>query len=208
MRALIFLTLLVFNSANSYAFEKNSIAVIISNEVVTTFDVRREIFYDRVVGGSDWNRGITEGDIRDFIPTLIEKWLVAQEAVKFSVTEITPDDISMEVGNFKNRFKSSQEFENFMNISQLAPADLERLLARDVQAREFLKIKLPTLEPQPTNEEIESYYWQHAVKYKGKKPSDVRDEIVAELRVSLKDRAYRRWMLDLRTRANLVYVIR
>lgn len=186
VRALIFLSILL-NPIYSFSYSKNQIALIINNEVVTTFDVRREIFFDRVQKEVNWNREISDNEVKEYIPTLVEKWLVAQEGVKFNVTEVTPEDIINEVSKFKAKFKSSSEYESFLNTTQFSALDLERVLTRELQSSEFLKIKLPSLEPQPTN---------------------VRDEITSELKLNLKDRAYRRWILDLRSRANLVYVIR
>lgn len=207
MRVLIFL-LILLNPLHSFSYYKNQIAVIINNEVVTTFDIRREIFFDRVQKGLNWNQEISDNEVKGYISNLVEKWLVAQEGVKFNVTEVTPEDLINEMTKFKAKFKSPSEYESFLNTSQFSALDLERLLTRELQSAEFLKIKLPSLEPQPTNEEIESYYWSHATKYKGKKIADVKDEIVSELKLSLKERAFRRWILDLRARANLVYVIK
>ena len=190
------------------AFQKNSVAVMVNEEVITLFDLRQEVLLSRVYKGEGWDRPVTDAELRGILNDTVEKWLVDQDAVRFSIVEITEKKRFEELESFKKRFPTQSDYFRFLSTGEFSEETLLRLLTREFQRREFMKIKMGSFHMEPTDEEIQSYFWQQAVKYRGKQLSAVRGEIIRELQQLQEQRAMRRWIIDLRARSTISYVLK
>lgn len=80
--------------------------------------------------------------LRATLDWLIDEMLVADEAARLKVDDVTHDAIAAEVRRFAARFPSGAEYRRFLANSEVSEEELSATLARDLRVKSYLESRV------------------------------------------------------------------
>lgn len=131
------------------------VAAVVNGEVITLSDLRWLMYY----------RGLTEPEDSDqrksllesLLQQLIEQKLIAAEALQTPGIQISEEQVEDRVQAYRSRFESEDEFQKYLQETDMAVSELEELIRRQLAVVTFVKVRFePFIIILP--DQIQDYY--------------------------------------------------
>jgi len=157
----ISLVLLFFFVSPAQAKLWNQVVATYNKNVVTLWDVRREIQIERIQNGFVELKDIKKDDYRTMVRKMIVESLVYGEAETFRVGLATGAEIEKAYSDFQKKFKGEAAFRGFIRKYQWGEKELKRRLTRGLVVQRFIKEKILSVFVYMTEQEIAAYQKKH-----------------------------------------------
>lgn len=145
----------------AYAVLWNKVLAVYNKNVLTFWDVQREIQVDRIKRGKPFEGAISIDDLKVMTKKMIVESLVVMEAESFNIGKLSQDDFSREIKKFRNKFKSEAHYQAFLKQYHWGEGELEAVLTRTLLAERFIKEKILSAYVYISDEEISAYQSKH-----------------------------------------------
>lgn len=145
------------------------------------------------------------------LDVMIDERLIGQEAARVPTTEITQDEIDKKRSELIRSFKSEAQFRERAGSVGLTPQKIDELIRQRILIERFVDFRFRSFVV-VSEQEIKRYYDETLapkVRAGGQVPPplqtpEVRDGIIANLKVEKVDAEINRWLASARQRADVV----
>ncbi|MBI3016551.1 MAG: hypothetical protein HYY62_00910 [Deltaproteobacteria bacterium] len=161
----IFLILALLSSLRgSYAQAElwNKIIATFDDEVLTYWEIKREIAVERMKQGQTISQPISADQLKEMTKKIIIEKLVYREAHSFGVPSLSQKEKDLLFQKFQSKFSAafavrSFEFKKFMSDDQWSEEELKDVLSREVYVGRFIKEKILSAYIYVTEEEVREF---------------------------------------------------
>lgn len=150
-------------SLNSLLAIEDKVVAIVNNDVITENDVKEyknimHLQLSSMFEGEELKEEMKKVD-EDVVERLVEDKLILQEARKKDI-KVNDTVIEARIQLLKSRFVSDEEYEMYMKMRGLTPADLKRKITEQIQMHDIIDLEVRSkifVHPQ----EVTNYYEEH-----------------------------------------------
>jgi len=140
----------------------NRIVASYDQNIVTLWDVEKEIQVERMKQGVASAEKISKDHYQSMIKKIIVENLVVREAESFKLGELGPREVENEYLKFKKRFPDENRFKAFLKKYLWSEADLKQVLARPLRVERFIRGKITSVYLYIAEDEVQDYQRRHA----------------------------------------------
>jgi hypothetical protein len=173
------------------------VVAAVNNDVITGSELNQAVAFNAVMGGRQDDRRLRA----ETLEGLINRRLLLQEASRLRFVEVSSEETDAEVEAIRKRL-GTEQYEAFLGRLNMSGEDLGRMLGERLLVERFIEKKI-SLFARVSREEAESYYRDHAERYKGKRFPEVREEIAALLFRQKVDQQLELYVAELRGKADI-----
>ena len=171
----------------------------VNNEVITWSDLRRAVAFNEALSSTAEDRKVLEAET---LEGLINRKLVLLEARRFTLVEVTEEDINREIEMLKKRFGSAEQFFNLMSALDMDLRSLGQMLGERLLVERFMEKKIG-LFVRVSREEAQHYFDQHSHEFQGERFQIVYPSIVNRLTKEKTEKQIEKYLAELRSRADV-----
>jgi hypothetical protein len=175
------------------------IVAAVNNEVITLSDLRQAVRFNEEMGGGSRDRKDIEAET---LEGLINKRLLLHEARRLSLTEVTEQDVSDEIGKVRMRLGSDKAFQDFLQRMEMTLEQLGRMLGERLLVERFVEKKV-SLFVRVGRNEARNYFDSHPEEFKGKRFLEASKTIIALLSEEKTGQQITHYLADLRNKADI-----
>jgi hypothetical protein len=175
------------------------IVAAVNNEVITLSDLRQAVRFNEEMGGGSRDRKDIEAET---LEGLINKRLLLHEARRLSLTEVTEQDVSDEIGKVRTRLGSDKAFQDFLQRMEMTLEQLGRMLGERLLVERFVEKKV-SLFVRVGRNEARNYFDGHPEEFKGKRFLEASKTIIALLSEEKTGQQITHYLADLRNKADI-----
>src|SRR3989344_4489320 len=157
MKKYVILACVFLISASGHAELWNEIVAQYNDQVITLWDIQREIQVQRAFSKKDLKAPIEESVVRQAIRTKIIEELVLEEAQSFGLSLLSEAAKNMASENFKKTFLSKQAYETFLKTYAWQEAELQHVILRPLVVEKFIEKKILSAYVHVTRDELAAY---------------------------------------------------
>ena len=178
------------------------ILAVVDGALITQSDAAAAIRLGLVAGPAD--------PLAAVVDRLIERRLLLREVDRYAPPDPQEADVDRAVIEIRDRTGTPAQFEAILLQTGFSLDQLRRHVRDDLRIEAYLQQRFGTV--QPSEEEIQLYYREHAAQFTqggGVRPlGEARDVVKAALVAERRAETIRGWLADLRRRANVNVVLR
>ena len=197
--ALICLLSMIFLPFEAAALLVDRVIASVNNEVITWSDLRRAVAFNEALSSTAQDKKVLEAET---LEGLINRKLVLLEARRFTLVEVTEEDINKEREVLKKHFGSAEKFFNFIVALDMDMRSLGRMLGERLLVERFMEKKIG-LFVRVSREEAQTYFDQHSHEFQGKRFQMVYPSIVNRLTNEKAEKQIEKYLAELRSRADV-----
>ena len=198
MKKYVILICVFLISAVGHAELWNEIVAHYNDQVITLWDIQREIQVQRVLNKKELKTPMEESVIRQAIRTKIIEELVFEEAQSFGLGLLSETAQEKAFQNFKKSFVSQDNYTAFLKTYAWKEAELKHVISRPLVVEKFIEKKILSAYVHVTRDELSVYLEKHPTQSKGEAEKVIKKEKVQK---NLKD-----WIRNVK-RKNTIKVI-
>lgn len=178
------------------------ILAVVDGALITQSDAAAAIRLGLVAGPAD--------PLAAVVDRLIERRLLLREVDRYAPPDPQEADVDRAVIEIRGRTGTPAQFEAILLHTGFSLDQLRRHVRDDLRIEAYLQQRFGTV--QPTEEEIQLYYREHAAQFTQggvvRPLGEARDVVKAALVAERRAETIRGWLADLRRRANVNIVLR
>lgn len=150
-----------FSPHPAFAVLWNKVIAVYNKNVLTLWEVEREIQIERVKMGRSLLLEMSQNDLKVMAKKMIVELLVIEEAMEFNVAKPNKKEIEIEHRKFRNQFKTIGQYEAFLKEHHLEESELKKILSRAPHVEQFIKQKALSAYVYLKDEDIIAYREAH-----------------------------------------------
>ncbi len=135
----------------------NKVIATFDDEVLTYWQVKREIAVERVKQGQAMSQPVTSDQLKEMTKKIIIEKLVFREVHSFGVASLSQKEKDLLFQQFQNKFGAEFEFKKFMLDDQWSEDELKEILSRSVSVERFIKEKILSAYIYVSDEEVKEF---------------------------------------------------
>jgi hypothetical protein len=178
------------------------ILAVVDGALITQSDAAAAIRLRLVAGPAD--------PLAAVVDRLIERRLLLREVDRYAPPDPQEAEVDRAVIEIRDRTGTPAQFEAILLQTGFSLDQLRRYVRDDLRIEAYLQQRFGTV--QPTEEEIQLYYREHAAQFTQggvvRPLGEARDVVKAALIAERRAETIRGWLADLRRRANVNIVLR
>jgi len=178
------------------------ILAVVDGALITQSDAAAAIRLGLVAGPAD--------PLAAVVDRLIERRLLLREVDRYAPPDPQEADVDRAVIEIRDRTGTPAQFEAILLQTGFSLDQLRRHVRDDLRIEAYLQQRFGTV--QPSEEEIQLYYREHAAQFTQggvvRPLGEARDVVKAALVAERRAETIRGWLADLRRRANVNVVLR
>jgi len=178
------------------------ILAVVDGALITQSDAAAVIRLGLVAGPAD--------PLAAVVDRLIERRLLLREVDRYAPPDPQEADVDRAVIEIRDRTGTPAQFEAILLQTGFSLDQLRRHVRDDLRIEAYLQQRFGTV--QPSEEEIQLYYREHAAQFTQdgvvRPLGEARDVVKAALVAERRAETIRGWLADLRRRANVNVVLR
>ena len=178
------------------------ILAVVDGALITQSDAAAVIRLGLVAGPAD--------PLAAVVDRLIERRLLLREVDRYAPPDPREADVDRAVIEIRDRTGTPAQFEAILLQTGFSLDQLRRHVRDDLRIEAYLQQRFGTV--QPSEEEIQLYYREHAAQFTQggvvRPLGEARDVVKAALVAERRAETIRGWLADLRRRANVNVVLR
>jgi hypothetical protein len=173
------------------------IAAVVADRAVTYCEVEIEALYEAALRGK-WpelkERRVNLHIRESVLDELILKTLAVSEAVKLKIQEVQAQEVERALVAFKYRFKSPEEYVEFLLRTGLLERNLKELLERDLLVQRYLDFRFSY--QRMSDAEVLDFYEKNRERY-GERPfEEVKVLVRAAYAIEQRSALQKKWLGD------------
>ena len=145
-------------------------------------------------------RGEERPASRDVLAVLIDQKLLHQEALRYRLVTVLPEEVAEALSRLKAGWPSDDAFLAHLERIGLSLEAVERMLERQIRIRKFLQRRIFV---HVGSEEVRRFYETHRERFQGRPFTAVREEIRRYLEEQARNTRMESLVRDLRRRADI-----
>jgi uncharacterized protein YajQ (UPF0234 family) len=171
----------------------------VNYDVVTASDLTHAVALNRRLGGASEDLKTLESNT---LEGLITRRLLVQEARRLRFVEVSDEEISTESDKLRKQFGSDKAFADFLAEQDMTGQELRRMLGERLLVERFVEKKVAIF-VRVSRDEVQGYFDEHAVEYKGKRFQDLQKTIAALLSDRKIEKQLTQYITELRGKADI-----
>jgi hypothetical protein len=177
------------------------VMAVVGGQLITQSDVRGALAFGLV------DVGEAADPVGRALDRLIDRELVLSEVDRYQPPEPRADEVAARVQAIERRFPSQAAFTAALNTSGFTEARLSEAMRNDLRIERYLEQRF-TATAQPTDEEVATYFRDHASEFAsgGRTPplDEVREQVRRKLTAERHAALVADWIQGLQRRADII----
>ena len=141
-KVVLFVLCVLFLNIRFVSATEDKLVAIVNDEIITEGDVRGFVNILNLQLSSQFEGELLKEKMRELeegaVDNLIDDMLISQEAKRLGY-EVEEEIIKTRIKEFEDRFISDEEFDLYLKMHKLTPADIEKKISDQILMREIIE---------------------------------------------------------------------
>jgi hypothetical protein len=190
---------LFIQPCSAYVIDK--VVAVVNDHVITMSDVDRAV---QVEESESSGAGKDESALRKAaLDSLINRALLLDDARKFNLAQVTPDEVEKAFLKVKSRYPDEKSFEEALQRDGINDGELKENLSDQILVVKYVDLRIRAF-VLVTPEEEKKYYGEHKEDFGNRDFAQVEPEIKRLITEQKTDKKLDEYLRDLKTKADII----